>query len=641
MKFTTRIFLIALSFVLMLNIISAQDYKLMWEDNFDNPVLNETKHWTVEVNGDGGGNNEMQYYRRENISIEQHASGVNCLVISAKRESFGGKVVTSGRLVTRGNVSAKYGKMEARMKLPLSANGLWPAFWMMGDDYSKVGWPRCGEIDILEMGNVNGISRGTQDKYFNGACHWGENWTYYAKDNTAAYSLQDDFHLFTLIWDESNIKMYLDLDKFPNNTPYFEMSIAGQRVPGQVSNYFHKPFGILFNLAVGGNFTGITGNANISKITALPVDGTPVKMYVDYVRIYQKGVTGEEFNGPSNIVDTEIPTAFTATKGAVTPNSVELLLNGADNSGSVYYQITYGTSSVQVKGTSGVQKSHIITGLNSSTLYNFSIVAKDGNGNSAANNPIVVSATTGEAFKLATINFETVGHDWSWVSFGNGANGTDLYAVVANPSTSGINTSTMCAKYKIGIGAQSWAGAYSDNVGNITFTPDNCIVKIMVYKPFISNFMLKLENGGTTFEKIVANTIINQWEELTFDLTDKIGQTITRLTLIPDNITTRNAERICYWDNISFNSNGPSGLHSPNEFDIRLYPNPVSDKVKITANQEISTITVRNLVGQILLSTQTNSREMNLDLHNIYTGNYLITIKLANGESMTQKIVKL
>ncbi|MBV5342500.1 glycoside hydrolase family 16 protein, partial [bacterium] len=105
------------------------------------------------------------------------------------------------------------------------------------------------------MGNVNGISRGTQDKYFNGACHWGENWTYYAKDNTAAYSLQDDFHLFTLIWDESNIKMYLDLDKFPNNTPYFEMSIAGQRVPGQVSNYFHKPFGILFNLAVGGNFT--------------------------------------------------------------------------------------------------------------------------------------------------------------------------------------------------------------------------------------------------------------------------------------------------------------------------------------------------------------------------------------------------
>ena len=619
----------------------SQDYKLMWEDNFDNPVLNETQHWTAEVNGDGGGNNEMQYYRRENISIEQHPSGVNCLVISAKRESFGGKLVTSGRLVTRGNVSAKYGKMEARIKLPTTANGLWPAFWMMGEDFSKVGWPRCGEIDILEMGNVNGISRGTQDKYFNGACHWGENWTYYAKDNTAANSIQDDFHLFTLIWDETAIKMYLDLDKYPNNAPYYEMKIDGQRVAGQVSYYFHKPFSFLFNLAVGGNFTGITGNSNIAKITALPVDGTPVKMYIDYVRIYQKGVAGEEFYGPSTIVDTENPTSFTATKGAVTPNSVELLLNGTDNSGSVYYQITYGTSSVQVKGTSGVQKSHIITGLNSATIYNFSIIAKDGNGNLAANNPILISATTGEAFKLATINFETVGHNWTWQSFGNGANGADLYAVVANPSASGINTSANCAKYKIGVGAQSWAGAYSDNIGSITFTPDNCVMKIQVYKPFISNYMLKLENGGTTFEKIVANTKINQWEELTFDLTDKIGQTITRLTLIPDNIATRNAERIVYWDNISFNSNAPSGLQNPNNFNIRLFPNPVNDYFKITADGQISSISIRNLVGQIILNAEADSNEMNLDLRNISTGNYLITIKLMNGESVTRKIVKL
>jgi beta-glucanase (GH16 family) len=386
---------LSISLLIISIFASAQDYKLMWEDNFDNPVLNETQHWTVEVNGDGGGNNEMQYYRRENISIEQHPSGVNCLVISAKRENFGGKVVTSGRLVTRGNVSAKYGKMEARIKLPLSANGLWPAFWMMGDDYSKVGWPRCGEIDILEMGNTNGIARGTQDRYFNGACHWGENWTYYAKDNTAAYSLQDDFHLFTMIWDESAIKMYLDLDKYPNNTPYFEMSIAGQRVAGQVSYYFHKPFGFLFNLAVGGNFTGITGNANISKITALPVNGTPVKMYIDYVRIYQKGIVGEEFYGPSNIVDTQIPTSFTATKGAVTSNSVELLLNGIDNSGNLIYYITYGTTTVTVKGTSAVQKSYVINGLNSSTAYTFSIVAKDPSGNAATNNPITISATTG------------------------------------------------------------------------------------------------------------------------------------------------------------------------------------------------------------------------------------------------------
>jgi hypothetical protein len=153
--------------------------------------------------------------------------------------------------------------------------------------------------------------------------------------------------------------------------------------------------------------------------------------------------------------------------------------------------------------------------------------------------------------------------------------------------------------------------------------------------------MLKLENGGTTFEKIVANTKINQWEELTFDLTDKIGQTITRLTLIPDNIATRNAERIVYWDNISFNSNAPSGLQNPNNFNIRLFPNPVNDYFKITADGQISSISIRNLVGQIILNAEADSNEMNLDLRNISTGNYLITIKLMNGESVTRKIVKL
>ena len=627
--------------LLYFGISFSQEYKLMWEDNFDNPVLNETDHWTVEVNGNGGGNNEMQYYRRENISIEQHPSGVNCLVISAKRENFGGKVVTSGRLVTRENVSAKYGKMEARIKLPLTANGLWPAFWMMGDDYSKVGWPRCGEIDILEMGNVNGISRGTQDKYFNGACHWGENWTYYAKDNTAAYSLQDDFHLFTMIWDENAIKMYLDLDKYPNNAPYFEMKIDGQRVAGQVSYYFHKPFSFLFNLAVGGNFTGITGNTNISKITALPVDGTPVKMYVDYVRIYQKGVAGEEFYGPSNVVDTEIPTSFTATKGAVTSKTVELLLNATDNSGEIVYYITYGASTLTVRAMSGVQKSYIVDALNPLTNYSFSITAKDLKGNAAANNPVIVSATTTEVMSLATINYETVGHNWAWTLFENGDNAPALYSVVANPSTSVLNTSATVAKYIVNTNAAPWAGIWSDNLPSFTFDASNCIVKVMVYKSVVSRFDVKFEgDGGLNFEKLVPNTKINQWEELTFDFSNKIGSTVKRLVIIPDFPTARTVGSTNYWDNISFNSNAPSGLNAPKDYNIRLYPNPFTDRLKISAEKEISTITVCNLMGQILVNRMVNNSEIYLDMHDFSAGNYLVTIKLVNGEKSTQKLVK-
>jgi beta-glucanase (GH16 family) len=635
-----KYFLICCLFAFSVN-IAAQNYQLKWEDNFDNPVLDEAKTWNVEVNGDGGGNNEMQYYRRENLTIEQDSSGVNCLVINAKKENFGNKVATSGRLNTRSNVSFKYGKIEARIKLPHTANGLWPAFWMLGDDFSTVGWPRCGEIDILEMGAAAGISQNKQDRFMDGACHWGEVWTYNSYDGTAPYGVQDDFHLYTLIWDSLAVKMYLDLDKYPNNAPYYQFSISGSNQIGDKSYYFHKPFSVVLNLAVGGNFTGITGNSNINKITALPVDGTPAKMYVDYVRIYQKGDAGEQFFGPSTIVDNEVPATFTVSKGAVSPNSVELLLNATDNSGSVIYYVTYGGTTISVKGISGVQTTCIITGLNSTTDYIFSVVAKDANGNVAANNPQTISATTGISYNgVVALDFETVGQDWTWTSFGNGGNAGSLYSVINNPDPSGINTSAHCAGYTINTGAMSWAGLFSDNIGSITFTQDNCKVKVMVYKDFISNFDLKFENGGSSFEKLLPNSLINQWEELTFDLSANIGSTMTRLTIIPDNSTARSAQRICYWDNISFNSNTLNALNNVLNDEVKIFPNPVRNYLHIKTESVITEIVLRNLVGQTVKIIASNSLDKFLDLTDIQSGNYVLTLKLANGQQLTQKLVK-
>jgi len=280
-------------------------YKVVWEDKFNDGTLDETNRWSVEVNGNGGGNSELQYYRRENISVgTEPVSGNGCLILTAKKESFSGKTCTSGRLTTQNKMTVKYGKIEARIKLPKTANGLWPAFWMLGADITTVNWPKCGETDILEMGNSNGIKNNTQEKYFNGACHWGESWNNgsypnYAKATTNAYSLQDDFHLFTLIWDETAIKMYLDLDKYPNNTPYYEMAINGEDVAGNPRRYFHKQGFVIFNLAIGGNFTQLW---DINKITAL--NSGDAKMYIDFVKVYQKGVTGEELTSK---VKTSIP----------------------------------------------------------------------------------------------------------------------------------------------------------------------------------------------------------------------------------------------------------------------------------------------------------------------------------------------
>jgi beta-glucanase (GH16 family) len=271
------------------------DYRLVWQDMFNNNVLDE-RNWTIEVNGSGGGNAELQYYRQENISIGQEpVSGESCLVITAKKENFKNKTATSGRMTSKDKVSFKFGKIEARIKLPQTANGLWPAFWMMGTDYSFSGWPACGEIDIMEMGNSTGITKGIQSRYLTSACHWGTNWNggvypNYAEDTIVPYSLQDDdFHLYTLKWDNTAIKMYLDLDKYPDNSPYYELDISEKTTSASAGNYFQKRFFILFNLAVGGNFTGIW---DINQVTALAAGD--VHMYVDYVKIYQKGKVDEE-----------------------------------------------------------------------------------------------------------------------------------------------------------------------------------------------------------------------------------------------------------------------------------------------------------------------------------------------------------
>lgn len=266
-------------------------YKLVWQDLFDGESL-DMEVWNIEVNGNGGGNAELQYYREENVSISKEpTSGRSCLTLTARREPYGGKQFTSGRVNSMGKKYFTHGKVEAYIKLPKTANGLWPAFWMMGNDYPTIGWPRCGEIDIMEVGNAQGIATGTQETFMNGACHWGfynsqNQYPNYGKHSNAPYSLQDgEFHLFTMVWDEAMINMYLDLDKYLNVEPYYSIGIDGTDGEWATGLYFHHDHFILFNLAIGGYFTGIL---NPAAITALPNAGDEAKLYVDFVKVYQK-----------------------------------------------------------------------------------------------------------------------------------------------------------------------------------------------------------------------------------------------------------------------------------------------------------------------------------------------------------------
>ncbi len=287
------------------------DYQLIWEDQFSGTSIN-SDYWFVENECDNGyGNNELQCYRAANVLVENE----NAVLIAKKEPAGHNPVATSGKIMTKDRVTFKYGKLETLIKLPYTANGLWPAFWLLGKDHSVAGWPACGEIDVLEMGHAAGISASAQDRYFNGTCHWGESFNggsypNYAKSSTWNYSLQGDYHLFTLIWDKNGMKMYVDLDKYPNAAPYFEMNTAAMDVAPYY--FFHKEMYIIFNLAVGGNFPDIH---NINQVTAFEnaPDGEP-KMYIEYIRLYQKESENGSYtlpqSNPVNLTATGSP-AFT------------------------------------------------------------------------------------------------------------------------------------------------------------------------------------------------------------------------------------------------------------------------------------------------------------------------------------------
>lgn len=236
-------------------------YNLVWSDEFNGSTI-DSNNWTFEIGtGSGGwGNNELQYYtnRSENARIEN-----GNLVIEARRESYGGMNYTSARLKSQGKKSFKYGRIEARIKLPMG-QGLWPAFWTLGSDISTVSWPRSGEIDIME--HVN------NETNTHGVIHWeanGGHATYGGPSHTIDVT---QYHVYSVEWTASSIKWFID------GVQFREANIANNI---NSTEEFHKDHFLLLNMAVGGNWPG-------SPNASTPF---PAKMYVDYVRVYQDGGT--------------------------------------------------------------------------------------------------------------------------------------------------------------------------------------------------------------------------------------------------------------------------------------------------------------------------------------------------------------
>jgi beta-glucanase (GH16 family) len=252
---------------------SEPGWTLAWSDEFnasDGSPVDDNK-WAHATGGDGWGNQELEYYSSDTANSLQRGGN---LVISATRDGAqqyscwnGACQFTSARLLTSGKFSALYGRVEARVKVP-TGKGIWPAFWMLGDNVGdpSVGWPACGEIDIMEIiGNDSTTLHGS----LHGPGYSGGSPLTAATKLPSSAKLSDDFHRYSVEWAPDSVKFYLDDALYETRTP-------ADTPPGTKWVYDH-PFFIVLNLAVGGQWPGS------------PDSGTafPAQMLVDYVRVFK------------------------------------------------------------------------------------------------------------------------------------------------------------------------------------------------------------------------------------------------------------------------------------------------------------------------------------------------------------------
>ncbi len=235
--------------------------QISMQDEFSTDGAPDARVWRYDIGtGDNGwGNNELQYYtdRPENIKVED-----GMLHMIARQESFMGSSYTSARILTKGKFEQQYGRFEARIQLPWG-QGLWPAFWLLGANIDEVGWPQCGEIDIME-------NRGSEPTIASSAVHGPG----YSGGNPIfkQYELQNDrfdtgFHIFGIEWGPEYINFYIDDVLYNQITPE---DVTGEWV-------YDHPFYIIMNVAVGGNFGGPPNQDTVF----------PQTMLVDYVRVYE------------------------------------------------------------------------------------------------------------------------------------------------------------------------------------------------------------------------------------------------------------------------------------------------------------------------------------------------------------------
>lgn len=350
--------------------------------------------------------------------------------------------------------------------------------------------------------------------------------------------------------------------------------------------------------------------------------------------------------------DTEIPTAFTAEKGSVSATSIELLLNATDNSGSITYSVTYGSTPTTVTstGTSATQKSFIVSNLAPGTEYTFSIIAKDAAGNTAANNPLTIIATTTSMAAAPTPTADALNvislfsNAYTNVPVSSWKTAWSNAGAVTDMQIAGNDTKKYDAVTFIGI---ETTGAMVDATNMHYFNVDILTDNITSLKIKLVDFGANgVWNGVGVLDDVESELTftpsLTGWNSYHIPLVD--FTTLTTKAHIAQYIITAapGGTSSFYLDNMYFSTEGTSLVSSISaENGISCYPNPITDKLNIIAKSMISQVIVRNLLGQTVKTLNVNGLEKSIDLSAIPSGNYFVSINLINGQFSTQKFIKL
>jgi beta-glucanase (GH16 family) len=534
---------------------------LVWSDEFDvNGAVNAT-NWFHQTQLPAGGswfNGEVQHYTDELTNSFVNGGFLN---IVAKKEPYTSqgftKQYTSARLNSK--FAFKYGRVDVRAKLPIQS-GTWPAIWMLGKNVNEDGgffdaafgttnWPACGEIDIME----HGITPSQPTNYVQSALHTPSSFGNTTNIGGAiANNLGTDYHVYSMNWSPYQITFLLDGVAFYTYNPAVK---TPSNWPFDLEQY------LLLNIAMG----GIAGTIDPGY--------TESSMVIDYVRVYQ------------NVqVDTQIPINFTATVGNVTSSSVELLLNATDNSGNIVYNVTYGGTTITSAGTSGVQKSLVISGLNSNTNYTFSVAASDVSGNNATNNSIVLNATTTGVI---------------------GCNGTDTVASQGT-FTTGYNYAfeTIGTSVKI-----TFELLDTDKIGVVAY--------LWKQSPFSETSMSNVSGN------IFTHTISGQTNGTTINYAVKFayanGMSVTRY--------------------ISYvvGSNCTMSQNDFMDFSDFYFTNPAHNYISIQSTSDIDKVEMYSLIGAKVISQTTNTNE--IEVSNLSKGVYLMVVYSGNKKGSKKVII--